>query len=604
MARNSRSRARAAVAAPDPEEDASNQQQQEPQGRSVAAHVRERQRAVAEREASRLARPEARKIQRLAHADRKKSAVTSTPFGIIHRSSQGLSSPAEEEEWCGPWSVARQMIAQREDAKRNREEELQDEQRHPLDDLMDLHDLEQQKRAHPSMTWKGNLPASLPSSTYAKRQKRVDTSKQSSAQTTIPSLHQLCVQFVVANFDDIESLGYIDNDVRVSISKELVARNKLDGQAFETLCEPNMETLEIIDCAGISQNLMAKQLQESPGLRYLLLTHAGRCFGPSSVQSLLTVKPSLCCLSISGAYLLKDLDAATLIRANKETLQSLEFKVSPLLGDECCKAISETRDLLELSLQDLDLTKEALRVLATASDAMAKIKSLQLPSMPGMTDDLVLQFLQATGGSLETLNLSHNYDLTDSCLSGIRQFNIRLRSLNLTGLKEVTAAGLETLFTYDLPGLPPPPKLKVLKLGSCDHQAVTDEVMELVTASASAKKITTQVISYHAASLFGGGGIVQLDLQGSTLVTDATLEHLAETSATTLQELNVSYCPLISDKGLGYLVGKTGAQFTKIECWGCAQLSDEFFDGHGRVQDGTLNIVGAWMKKSGTRSLR
>jgi hypothetical protein len=235
---------------------------------------------------------------------------------------------------------------------------------------------------------------------------------------------------------------------------------------------------------------------------------------------------------------------------------------------------------------------------------MAKMTSLQLPSMPGMTDDLILQFLQATGDSLETLNISHNHDLTDVCLSGIRQFNIRLRSLNMTGLKELTAAGLETLFTYDLPGLPPPPKLRALKLASCDHQAVTDEVMELVTASASAKKITTSAIPYNTASLFGGGGIVQLDLQGSALVTDATLEHLAETSATTLQELNVSYCPLISDKGLGYLVSKTGAQFTKIECWGCAQLSDEFFDGHCRVQDGTLHIVGAWMKKSGTRSLR
>jgi hypothetical protein len=488
MARSSRSRASAAAVAPDPEEDASNEPQ--PQGRSVAAHVRERQRAVAEREASRLARPEARKIQRLAHADRKKSAVTSTPFGI-HRS-QGSLPAQEEEEWCGPWSVARQMIAQREDAKRKREEELQDEQKessHPLDELMDLHDFEQQKRAHPSMTWKGNLPESLPSSTYAKRQKRVDAYKQSSQ--VIPSLYQLCVNFVVENFDYIESLGYIDNDVRVSISKELVACNKLDGQAFETLCEPFLETLEIIDCAEIPQDIMAKKLQESPGLRYLLLTHAGRCFGTSSVQSLLTVKPPLCCLSISGAYLLKDQDAATLIRANKETLQSLEFKVSPLLGNECCKAISETRNLLELSLQDLALTEQALVVLASASDAMTKMTSLQLPSMPGMTDDLVLQFLQATGDSLETLNISHNYDLTDSCLSGIRQFNIRLRSLNLTGLREITAAGLETLFTYDLPGLPPPPKLRVLKLASCDHQAVTDEVMELVTASASAKKITT-----------------------------------------------------------------------------------------------------------------
>jgi hypothetical protein len=233
MARSSRSRASTGAAAAagghDPEEDASSNEQQ-PQGRTVAAHVRDRQRAVTKREASRLARPEARNIQRFAHADRKKSAVTSTPFGI-HRSQGSL--PAEEQEWCGPWSIARQMIDQREEAKRKREEELEDEQKesHPLDELMDLHDLEQQKQAHPSMTWKGSLPETLPSSTYAKRQKRIDVSKQSSQ--TIPTLCQLCVNFVVANFDYIESLGYIDNDVRIS---DLVLQFlQTTGDSLETI---------------------------------------------------------------------------------------------------------------------------------------------------------------------------------------------------------------------------------------------------------------------------------------------------------------------------------------------------------------------------------
>lgn len=77
-----------------------------------------------------------------------------------------------------------------------------------------------------------------------------------------------------------------------------------------------------------------------------------------------------------------------------------------------------------------------------------------------------------------------------------------------------------------------------------------------------------------------------------------------ETSANTLTDLNVSYCPLISDGGLGYLVSKTGQQLAKIEVWGCAQLTDEFFDGHCRANDRSLEIVGAWMRKSGTRSLR
>jgi hypothetical protein len=77
-----------------------------------------------------------------------------------------------------------------------------------------------------------------------------------------------------------------------------------------------------------------------------------------------------------------------------------------------------------------------------------------------------------------------------------------------------------------------------------------------------------------------------------------------ETSANTLESLNISFCPKITDQGLGYLVSRMGKQLTEIQVWGCAQLTDDFFDGHDRVDDRTLQIVGAWMKKSGNRSLR
>ena len=569
-----------------------------PAGRSVAAHVRDRQRAVAEREASRLARPERRRVNTLKHADRKKSAVTSTPFGV-HRSTLARSE-VEEEEWCGPFSVARQLISKREEARRKREEEEEQKntETHPLDAIMKQVNLEQKRKAHPSMTWTGQLPASMPSSIYAKRQKRADVQR---GRRTIPTLFQLCVDFVVANFQYVESLGDVDNDVRVAVSKELVARNQLDAKAFNALVEPDMETLEVIDCAGIPQDVMAETLSKLAGLRYLLLTHAGRCFGPKSVDCLLSTKAPLCCLSISGAYLLQDADAAKIIEANATTLQSLAFDTCPLLGNKFVQAMHDSRNLLELSLQDLTLGEDTLNALSTCKEAFRNLQSLSLKSMPGMTDTILTRLLEAVGDSLETLDVSQNYDLTDASLSGIRQYNFRLRSLSLNGVKELTAAGLEALFTHPLRGLPAPPKLKVLKLGSCDHQAVTDEVIQLATASSAErhgdKSSSTAVYSRS-------GGLAQLDIQGSTLVTDMMLEQLVETSANTLTDLNVSYCPLISDGGLGYLVSKTGQQLAKIEVWGCAQLTDEFFDGHCRANDRSLEIVGAWMRKSGTRSLR
>ena len=593
---------------------------------------RDQFRQIAEGQAARLARPEQRRVVKLSHADIKKSAVTSTPFGV-HKSSLARYEDDDDEVWCGPWSVARQMIAKREEAKRKREEEHnQNSESHPLDGLMEEFDREQQRKTRPSLSWKGQLPESTPSSLYAKRQRRVDVTKQNRA---VPSLYQLCVNFVVANFEHVESLGDVGNDIRVSISKELVARNKFDATAFAALIEPNMETLEIVDCAGIPQEVMSKTIETLSDLRYLLLTHAGRCFGPRTVQALVDKsKAPLCCISIAGAYLLTDSDAARLIEATSSTLQSLEFNTCPLLGEKTCSAIhSHAHNLLELSLQELgafsgkDACWSSLAI--PSSKALQKLQSLKLVSMPGLTDAILSRFLQAAGTSLGSLTLCQNYDLTDLSLSAIRQHVPKLRSLDLSGLKELTGPGLETLFTYGLEGLPPPPKLKVLKLSCIDHEAVTDQLMELVSAAAAKTNVLQdQTVDAEAAAASSssspyfatyaaetrnegvkmgggsGGGLVHLDIEGSTTVTDAALEQLVVTSATSLEELNVSYCPLISDQGLGYLVSKSGTQLSKIQCWGCAQLTDEFLDGHSRNKDDKFEIVGAWMKKSGTRFLR
>jgi hypothetical protein len=586
-----------------------------PPGNSVNAAVRERQRAVAEREAARLARPEARRTRVLAHADRKKSAVTSTPFGVLPKNSaRGHDDGGgTEEEWCGPFSVARQMIAKREEAKRKREEEEASDEHHPLDALMDQVAEEQRRKAHPSMQWKSSLKKmqNENASIYVKRQKRVDVAKD--GKSRIPSLFQLCINFVVDNFEYVEAIGDVDNDVRLAISRELISRNQLDAKAFEALIEPNfMEILEVPDCAGIPQDAMALALGRIKGLRYLLLTHAGRCFGPKAVREFLEKNASaqLACISISGAYLLKDEDAASLIERHASTLQSISFKVCPMLSDRFIEALQThvaTKEiLLELSLEEMTFSQEQLEMLASCTDLWKNVKSISLKSVAGLTDEILAKILMATGSSLDSLDISFNYELTDATLSTIRQCNFRLKTLVMNGVKELTAAGLEAMFTHPLLGLPPPPKLKVLQLSSVDHQAVTDEVMRLVTAGTSAQDAedSATMPSFASNQKSAGGGLVQLDIQGSTMVTDSMLEQLVETSANTLEDLNISYCPLISDNGLGYLLAKAGQQLKNIQVWGCAQLTDDFFDGHDRVNDRTLQIEGAWMKKSGTSSLR
>jgi hypothetical protein len=583
-----------------PAEDAPLQQQ----GERVAAHVRDRQRQIAEREASRLARPEIRTVKAIGHADRKKSAVLSTPFGIHHKSAASAVSPdPEASEWCGPFSIARQMLAKREELRRLKEAEEAEEAHHPLDQAMLELEEDRKRKAHPSMQWKGTLSSTSSSkSLYAKRQKRANLLTQGKA---VPSLFDLCIQFLVDNFEYVESLGDVDTSIRTALASALVAENKLNSTSFQAIAETGIEALEIVDCSEITQEDLAQKLKLMlpAGLRYLALDQSGRCFGSKAVQVILensTNDSRLFALSIGGAYMLKDDDAAKLVQVAAPS--SLEFKACPLLSSRLCESISNTfasqEKLLELSLEDLSLTESDLNALLASPAALKNLKSLSLRRIEGLNDDIVTNFIKYTGDTLEGIDLSENHGLTDNILAAIRVHGTkRLHALTLSGLKQVTSLGLEALFTF-VDGAVRPPMLRTLNLGNCDHEAVTDDVIRLATQAA------TQNHESNQKQIAVLGGLVHINVQGSSVLTDSALEELAATSSSTLEELNVSFCPRVTDKGLGYLVDKCNRQLSKIHVWGNAQLTDEFFDGNHRYNDPTLEICGIWMKKHTSRTIR
>lgn len=568
------------------------------QGRVLPEEVRARMRAVADREASRLARPEKKaKSASLAHATRSKAAVTSTPFGRHNR----LQEVDAQGDWCGPFSVARQLIEQREEARRIREEASKSSatMSHPLDALMELVDEERKCKAHPSLLWKATPSSSRqPTSYYGKRQKRVQVQDRGSK---VPSLFKICVDFLVDNFESVEALGAIDSSIRRSICEELVAKNKMDGAAFAAIAEIGIDSLELVDCAQVTHDQLASTLKLllPAGLRYLLLHHAGRCFGPKTVETILSFPTStLFAISISGAYLLTDADAASLICHTSKSLSSVVFKACPLLGMQFCDSLranfasTNNNSLLELSLEDLVVRKEDLLLLAS-SDCLRNLKNLTLRQIGSIDDEVVLKLLDNVGDALEGLDLSFNYVLTDQSLAGIRTCNTEgsLRSLQLADLKNLTEAGLEALFTPNISGVPSPPKLRQLHLGQCSRDAVTDNVLDLVTRASSMKRDKKGMTN----ALSSLGGLVILNIQGS-ICTDTTMENLVATSASTLRDLDVSFSPLITDKGLGYLVSNCDHQLAKIHIWGCAQVTDNFLDGHRRIDDSDLEVVGAWIK--------
>jgi len=602
--------------------------------------MRERSRAVAEREASRLARPDQPASSRtLGHA--KKGARQSTPFGqMFGGRSPTKSDPAIEEEWCGPFSVARQMIAAREEARRLREEQQAEaepnnnKESHPLDAATELALDKKRRLENPSMNWVSRHQRTDKESTnanyYAKRRRRFNRQKSlmGNGSNYVPSLFQLCVNYLVKNFECIDTLGLVDHSIRRALCERLVAQGKMNGAAFDVLAEMGVETLELVDCAQVTQDQFCDALRVllPSGLRAILLKHCGRCFGSQAVKVISEIendKLELFAISLAGAYLLKDQDVAKLIESTSRTLSSIDLTACPLIGAQFCQAIGENFSssvdngiggcLLELSLQNVPLTKEALLTLGASSDALQNLKSLKLKEIESVDDEVVSIILNSVnGGSLEGIDLSDNPQLTDEVLSSIRQCNTNgsLRALQLSGLKNLTAIGLEAFFT-PIDDLPSPPMLRKLDLSQCSYDEVNDAVVSLAAKAASFKRSSTYAASEdnpnpeHLVSEVSSAkkGLVHVNIIGSS-VSDKAMETLAATCSSSLEELDISFCTNVSDKGLGYLVSKVGCQFAKIHVWGLAQITEEFLDGHDRVEEGGLEIVGVWMKKSGGRSIR
>jgi hypothetical protein len=485
--------------------------------------MRERSRAVAEREASRLARPDRPSASSsLGHASKGKSAVMSTPFGSMMGRSpmSGRNPPEQQEEWCGPFSVARQMIAAREEARQLREEKLAESnnESHPLDDWTQIALEKKRRLENPSMNWVSRRQRMndtraddgndvIKDNYYASRRRRFSQQKilGNGVNNCVPSLFQKCVNIIVDNFESIDSLGMIDHSIRRALCERLVACGKMNGAAFDVIAELGVETLELVDCAQVTHDQFCDALRVllPSGLRALMLNHCGRCFGSQAVQVISDINKdelNLFAIALGGAYLLKDEDIAKLIGAASGTLSSIDLTACPLIGTQFCQALGVHYSsvgggtLLELSLQNIPLTKEALLSLGSSSDALQNLKNLKMKEMECVDDEVISIILSSIDhGTLEGIDLSGNNQLTDEILPCIRRCNSNgnLRALLLSGLKNLTAVSLEIFFT-PIDDLAPPPMLRKLDLSQCSYDgSVNDAVLSLAARAASFKRSLT-----------------------------------------------------------------------------------------------------------------
>ena len=164
--------------------------------------------------------------------------VSSTPTGYSSDLAVSVNND-EKEEWPGPFSTANAMLQKRDEVKSQRlakisqmNEKLGDEN----DELQDEFDMKLK-----TLLWVPNTE-----------------NKKFINKNEIPSLVDICVNFIVSNFDSIDDLGNISIDVRERLSDKLGILRKFNEPFALILASPGSGLLSLTECSDLDENSIIK----------------------------------------------------------------------------------------------------------------------------------------------------------------------------------------------------------------------------------------------------------------------------------------------------------------------------------------------------------
>lgn len=543
-----------------------------------------RQKEVAERRASHFARAD-------------KNPISSTPTGSLVRMRTGIagSSAGEADEWPGPFATARNMMAQREEAKRVREEAISSRAAtdRPMVALADAYD---------------KLIQDVNTSTAA----IAPPSGDFLLYEPVLSLAQMCVLVLSSHFDDIEpeDLQYLSSQAREQIAIELAKLTKCTNEAALKLAVSACQCLVLPECSNIDEDTMIRAIERTAGLvtstvsasqssssseeeeegeqekgsvsasdsqtiRVLRLRNCGRNFSDRTCATIpYRTKQHLEVLQVTGCYRLSDGGLSELLAPCMESLMSLDLTCDSRLGVDGLRAIRTLVNLQELvldhcsHLSDHDLLQLVdccddgslmaeevhssllaaargvdgadsmlLPIVPSTRGALGSLSSLSFAGLTEVTDRSVSLLLAALGPQLTDLNLSRCIQLTDTAILAMRSYCTRLRTLQLSMLPYVTATAIIALF--------------ICKVGSGESEAHEEHSSDTSSSSCSSSSSSSSRASSVSSRI---GYLEEVHLSGTPGVTDDAIILLCENNHMSLRLLDVSGCDQLTNRSVAALV--------------------------------------------------
>lgn len=553
-------------------------------------------RRVAQRRAEHFAR---------AERDNEASASSTTPTGrlrkvkpgrIESKSGEEVSKDSENqtsEAWPGPWSTARNILAQRDEVLRAREAAA--EQQRNSKNFVDMGEsdtveLDEYDRAIQSLSsW---VPAN-----------------GSKAMKYIPKLSTLCIKVLADNVIHYESLDFIATEFLDRLADQLGKDRRLDLNTCVRLAVAGSTSLYLPDCGAIDEDVLIQSVEAVNGIhrvdladevlttedvnvqpiQRLVLKSCGRCFTDKVAGAIYNHVHHLEELVLTGCYRLSNEGLGKLLESCASKLQILDISCNSRLNAGGIRSIASLSNLRTLRLDHINqLTDHDLLQFLPSKDIdtskvgalnnhLQHFEELSLMGCHEVGDAFLVPFLEEYGAQLTGLGIS-SYKVADDSIIAIRTHCRALQHLRLVNLAEVTAAALIGLFVLDQSqgrssnSTTKPPTDSLGPLKSVDLQGGVSVFDEAIV----------QLLSNYGRSL------QSLNIHGCNQLTNRAAASIWLHGYQALKTLDISFLRKFSEAAVGKIIDCCG-NLELLRIWGCTQITEQLLSGHNNIN---LQIVG------------
>eukprot|EP01038_Epipyxis_sp_PR26KG_P011954 gene11954-16001_t len=521
------------------------------------------------------------------------STSSSTPLGSFRKTQ---SSKESEEQWPGPFATAWQIMQQRDEAKAARESQiaaLKDGHIQEIaDDDLDMYDKELKQ-----LKWKPTFISSDTSNIKRGRPNK-DARVREREAGPLPSLMSLCCRRIVKVFNPITDeelpLDMITIEARDKLATELSSQRKLSScNSFLMLACYGSQSINFPECSSLepdfftrsvlkvttppdADNMNERKPNDSESIRILKLRNCGHGLTDQVAASISPHIEQLQIAELTGCYKLTDVGLKKILQSTSHNLQSLDLSCNSRLSsvglsiicEECVNLRHLTLDhAIQINDDDLKCilptyTPENTSLRSPLKNGLFKLESLSLAGLVELTDESIIMILNHYGHNLALINFSGCLKLTDESIKAIRQNCTKLTRINLSNLPEVSTIALIGLFVHE-DNYTSMNSFISSSIGSSIHSislsqnvSVTDDVIIKIIEQYS-----------HTLEYFY--------INSCYTITSKSMIALAH--AGLLKELDISFLRLLSEDAVGHLVDQC-IHLTKINVWGCTQLTKRFFE--------------------------